>query len=230
MDDDNTNSSHVESALEIFNLLKKIQKSRQLIELSFESPPQQYLTSLLSVQRDEKTLIFDEPNPQLSSKLTESVKEVQFSLKLGQLPVKFKTILSLKQNDSNKLLTPFPKTIYYPQHRQCYRFRTEFINDIKATIFLSSAKRLSCKLLNISLKGICLSFPYSFAKIFQINQYIDDIYIQLPQQNGFSISAKVMNSREVNNYNNIAVGFEILEQKSNIEKIIQRFIFRTENL
>ena len=58
---------------------------------------------------------------------------------------------------------------------------------------------------------------------------IDDIYIELPNQSGFSISAKIQNTRTVKNYSNIAVGLQIQQQKSNIEKVIQQFIFRTEN-
>lgn len=126
--------------------------------------------------------------------------------------------------------TYFPDEIYYPQNRNYYRFSIEYIKDIRATVFLSSTTRLPCELLNISLDGICLRFPYSYAKLFQVNQLIDDIYIELPNQNGFSISAKVQNARTVKNYSNIAVGLQIQQQKPNIEKVIQQFIFRTENV
>ncbi len=225
-------SAHIKNSLEIYNLLKKIQKSRQLITFSNESTHQQYLTALLEVHHNDKKLIFDEPNPQPDTKLIESKNEAHFSLKLDQLPVKFKTTVSLSNSEekNSELLAAFPQQIYYPQNRKYYRFRTDFIDDIAITIFLSSTKRLACKLVNISLKGICLRFPYSFANLFQINRLIDDIYIKLPEQNEFSISAKVNNLRIVNNHNNIAVGLEILGQKSSIEKIIQQFIFRRENI
>jgi len=230
-DDNSENKALITGLLESYNLLKKIQKSKQLISISFESLPQHCLTSLLEVHYDTKVLIFDEPNPSLSPKLIASKDEAEFSLKLEGLPVKFKTkfILNLN-NEISDLYSPFPESIYYPQNRQYHRFRTEFIDDIEIKIYFTATKQLSCKLVNISLNGLCLQLPYSFASLFQIKQIIDDIYIQLPKQNGFSISAKIQNARIENNYSHILLGLQIHEQKSNIEKTIQQFIFRTENL
>jgi c-di-GMP-binding flagellar brake protein YcgR len=225
------NNALIKDKLEIFNLLKNIQKSKQLIALSFESLPQYCLTSLLDVHHDAKILMFDEPNPQLSDKLAKTKNEATLSLKLDNLPVLFKTELISKDFDklNNDLCAHFPKEIYYPQNRHYYRFSTENINEINTTVFLSSAKKLPGQLINISLNGLCLRLPYSFAAMFQIGQYIDDIYIELPNQSGFSISAKVQNSRIENNYNNIALGLQIYQPKTSIEKIIQQFIFCNEN-
>ena len=189
--------------------------------------PQYCLTSLLEVHHDTKILIFDEPNPQPSSKLTNTKSKAKFTLKLARLPIVFETKII---SNNIELKTNFPNEIYYPQNRSYYRFSTEYINDIKTTVFLSSTTRLPCELLNISLNGICLRLPYSYAKLFQINQLIDDIYIELPNQSGFSISAKVQNARTVKNYSNIAVGLRIHQQKPSIEKVIQQFIFQTENV
>jgi len=227
-----SNHAQVINTLEIYNLLKNIQKSKQLISLSFKSLPQLCLTSLLDVQQDNKILIFDEPNPALTSTQIEKRNEVEFSLKLEKLPIIFKTrfILNKTEKNTDELRAYFPKEIYYPQNRCYYRFRTEFIDDINITIFLSSTVRLSSQLLNISLNGLCLCLPYSLAGKFKLNQLIEDIYIQLPEQPGFSVSAKIKNSRTENNYANIALGLEIQQPKPCIEKTIQQFIFRTENI
>jgi len=227
----NNSDALIKDKLEIFNLLKNIQKSRQLIALSFDSLPQHCLTSLLEVHHDTKILMFDETNPQLSDKLTETKREATFSLKLDKLPVLFKSELIPKNSGkpSNELYTHFPKEMYFPQNRHYYRFSTENINEITTTLFLSSTKRLSGQLVNISINGLCLRLPYSFAAMFQVDQYIDDIYIELPNQNAFSISAKVQNTRIENNYNNIALGLQIEQHKMTIEKTIQQFIFRSEN-
>ena len=225
-------SALIKNTLDIYNLLKQVQKSKQLISLSFESLPQHCLTSLLDVHYDAKVLIFDEPNPELSPKLIETKNEAKFSLKLNHLPIKFKSsfISSNVRNKNNDLYTLFPEEIYYPQNRDYYRFKTEFIDDIKTTIFFSSSKRLPCQLINISLNGICLRFPYSLASMFQINKVINDIYIELPNRQGFSISAKIQNTRIENNYSNITVGLQIQRHKPSIEKTIQQFIFRSENV
>jgi len=225
------NSTLVKTPLETYNLLKRIQKSKQLIALSFKALPKHSLTSLLEVHHDTKVLIFDEPNPALSSKLISSKDEAEFSLKLDGLPVKFNAKFILNNNkEVSDLYTPFPEEIYYPQNRKFHRFRTEFIDDVSAKIYLSSTRQLSCLLINISLNGLCLRLPYSFASMFHLNQLIDDIYIQLPNQKGFSISANIQNARIENNYSHIALGLQIRERKSNIEKTIQKFIFRTENI
>ena len=228
----NKKSEFVTDTLEIYNLLKNIQKSRQLISISFDSLPQHCLTSLLEVHHDTKVLVFDEPHPQLSSSLIKTKSNAEFSLKLDKLPINFKTkfILNNTKNSFNDLYTPFPDKIHYPQKRSYYRFRTEFIENIDATIFLSSNRKLPCQLINISLNGFCLRIPYSFASMFQIEQLIDDIYIQLPEQSGFSISATIKNTRIENNYTNLALGLEIHHQKPSTEKVIQQFIFRTENI
>ncbi len=225
------NTAYIKNPIEIYNLLKNIQKSRQIIAVSFGSNYPQSLTSLLEVNHNKKTLLLDEPNPALNSKLMALANNAQFSLKYEQLPVSFTTSLSLLNTDTDSSLrAPFPTEIYYPQNRKFYRFSTDFVKDIDTTIFLSSEKRLTCKLMNISLNGLNLQLPYAFAKAFQSKQVINDIYIQLPKQTGFSVSAKIKNSRIVNNYNNISLGLEILEQNPAIEKSIQQFIYRSENI
>ena len=225
----NKQSALITSPLEIYNLLKNIEKSKQLIGISFESLPKHCLTSLLEVRHDTKVLIFDEPHPQLSSTLMATKKEATFSLTLEKLPIKFKTNFILdnnKENNFNDLYTPFPEEIHYPQKRRYYRFCTQLIDEIEATIFFSSKRKLPCKLINISLNGFCLHIPFSLASMFQINQQIDDIYIQLPEQNAFSISASIKNARIENSYTHVALGLEIQQQKPSIEKVIQQFIFR----
>ncbi len=225
------NHTFIKSSLEIYNLLKTIQKSRQLISLSFESLPKYCLTSLLEVHHETQVLIFDEPYPALTDKLVAAKDEAEFSLKLNGLPVNFKSrFISNKKKSSSDLYVPFPDEIYYPQNRQYHRFRTEFIDSISAKIYLSKTRQLSCSLINISLNGLCLRLPYSFASMFQLNQTIDDIYIELPKLKGFSIAAKIKNARIENNYSHITLGLEINERKANIEKVIQQFIFRTENI
>jgi len=216
----------VKNSLDIFNLLKKIQKSKQLIELSFESLPQYSLTSLLEVDHKQKTLVFDEPNPLPSTQLTNKKTNVKFELKLEQLPIIFETKIISTEGE---LYTNFPREIYYPQNRHYFRLSTESL-DVRATVFLSSTTRLPCELINISLNGICLRFPYSYASLFQANKVVNDIYIELPNQNGFSVSAKIQNSRIVKNYANIDIGLQVLQQKPKIEKVIQQFIFRTESI
>lgn len=226
----NNNNALIKDKLEIYNLLKNIQKSRQLISLSFDSLPQHCLTSLLEVNHDARVLAFDEPNPSLSEKLAKSKHEVTLSLKLDSIPVLFKTglIFNHCKNLNSSLCSHFPEEIYYPQNRHYYRFNTENINKINSTVYLSATKKLPCQLINISLHGLCLRLPYSFAAMFQVKQYIDDIYIELPNQNGFSVSAKVQNTRIENNYNYIALGLQIDQQKMTIEKTIQQFIFQNE--
>lgn len=227
----NENNDLIKDKIEIYNLLKNIQKSNQLISLSFESLPQYGITSLLEVHHDSEILIFDEPNPQLSSKLTSVKNEAIFSLKLSNVAILFSSELIINNTKTgiNELYTHYPKEIYYPQNRSYYRFNTENINEINTTVYLSAAKRIPVQLIDISLNGLCLRLPYSFASMFQVNHYINDIYIELPDHNGFSVSAKVQNTRIENNYNNITLGLEVQQQKAIVEKTIQQFIFRNEN-
>lgn len=228
----NQNNAALTNKLEIFSLLKRVHNSKQLISLSFQSLPHHCLTSLLDIHQDAKVLVFDEPNPEISSKLIETKKEAEFSLKLEQLPLSFKAdiITTQQHNNRNRLFTHFPKEMFYTQKRFYYRFRTEFIDDINATVFLSSQHRLPCELINISLTGLCIRLPYSFASIFKINQLMDDIYIQLPGEDSFSVSAIIQNTRIENNYSNIALGLMIQNQQPRIEKTIQRFIYRADHL
>ena len=222
----------ITSPLELLSLLKRIQKSKQLISVTFDSYQQPLLTSLLEVNFHTKTLIFDEPNPLPEQKILATKNEAEFSLKLEKLPIKFKAkfILNNATDSLNDLYTSFPKEIYYPQNRSFYRFRTESIENISATIFLSSKKRIPCQLINISLNGLCLRIPYSLASIFKIYKIINDIHIQLPEQSGFSISAEIKNMQIVNNYTNMDIGLQIQEQTDTVEKIIQQFIFRSESI
>lgn len=225
-------SASIKNDLDIFNLLKNIQKSKQLISLSFDALPQHCITSLLDVHYDAKVLKFDEPNPELSPRIIETKKHAYFSLKLEQLPVKFKSTLILgnSRNKNNDLYTLFPDEIYYPQNRNFYRLSTEYFDNINTTIFVSPTKRIPCQLINISLTGLCLRLPFSFASMFQVNKLINDIYIELPNQKGFSIAAKIQNTRVKNNYANIDIGLQIQQHKPFIEKTIQQFIFRSGNI
>ena len=66
--------------------------------------------------------------------------------------------------------------------------------------------------------------------MFKINKFINDIHIQLPEQSGFSISAKIKNMQIVNNYANMDIGLQIQDQTTTVEKVIQQFIFRSESI
>ena len=225
-------NARIKNQLDIFNLLKNIQKSKQLISLSFEGLPQYCLTTLLDVHYDARVLKFDEPNPELHPKILEQKTHADFSLKYDHLPVRFRTALIAgnSRNKNNDLYTLFPDEIYYPQQRNFYRLSTEFLTEVSTTIFLSASQRIPCQLINISLTGLCIRLPFAFAPLFQVNTFIDDIYIELPNQKGFSVSAKILNSRVVNHYSNIDIGLEITHHKPAIEKTIQQFIFRADSI
>lgn len=217
----------IKDELEVFNLLKSIQKSRQLISISFESLPEYCLTLLLDVHKGAGILVFDESNPKVTPKLIENKKEAEFSLKLEQLPVKFKSELIVNKNKPDALYAHFPKEIYYPQNRRNYRYRTEFMDNIQTTIFLSAQKKLSCVLVNISTSGLCLRFPYSATNKFHVNHLIDDIHIKFPDSKGFSVSAKVQFKRYEHSSANVALGLQINHENASTEKAIQKFIFHT---
>lgn len=223
----NSENAFITSSLDILSLLNRIHKSRQLISITFDALPQHCLTSLLEVNHDSKILVFDEPNPAISSKLIATKKTAKFSLKLEQLDINFSTRLS--GSDNMNLCTSFPEKIFYPQNRQYYRFKTESIDDINITIFFSATRKLECQLLNISLAGLCIRIPYSFASIFNKYQMLDDIYIQLPNGENFSVSATIQNARIEKSFSSIAVGLKINQQLARNEKTIQQFIFRAEN-
>ncbi len=224
------NNELVKSPLQIYNLLKNILKSRQMIDVSFAGLPQYCLTSLLEVDNERKVLHFDEPNPLPDYKLLENKTEARFSLRLERLPVIFKSRITCSNQKAteNDLFVHFPEEIYYPQKRFFYRFDTSWISDIEATIYLANNKKIPAKLENISLNGMCLRLPYAFASLFQPGRRIEDLYIELPGQKGFSITTRVINTRIENNYHDIMLGLEIEEQKNSIEKTIQQFILRTE--
>lgn len=223
--------AYLHDPIEIYNLLKNIQKSRQQIGMTVDTSSTQSLTSLINVDMQAKILLFDEPNPGLEIERNNFTKKCKFSFKFDQLPVEFNTTISRKQqNTSNELLAPFPDEIYYPQQRQYYRFKTEHIDEINTTIFFSSEIRLACKLINLSINGLKLQLPYGFARAVQPEQRLKDIYIELPDEKGFSVSAKVKNARRVNNYNDIEIGLEMLHAEPVIEKRIQQFIYRSDNL
>ena len=226
------NSASIKDALEKLSLLNTIQKSNQLISLSFTSLPQHCLTSLLEVNHKQNLLLFDEPNITLNEKLLESKGEACFALKINNLPIIFKSKIKKphKNNKENHFITFFPEEIHYPQYREHYRFQIKPNKKVSAKIFLSQTKQLSVHIINISLNGLRIQLPYSLASMFQNNQLIDDIFIELPNEKGFSVSTKIKNTRIENNYSNITLGLQILQQRQNIEKTIQRFIFREKNM
>ena len=226
------NSVSIKDTLEKLSLLNTIQKSNQLISLSFTSLPQHCLTSLLEVNNKENILLFDEPNIVVSQKTLESKGEAYFALKINNLPITFKSkIKNLHKNiKENHFITFFPEEIHYPQYRESYRFQIKSNKEVSAKIFLSQTKQLSVQLINISLNGLRIQLPYSLASMFKKDQLIDDIFIELPNEKGFSVSTKIKNARIENNYNNITLGLQILQQRQNIEKTIQRFIFREKKI
>ncbi len=211
----------------IYTLLKNILKSRQLIDVSFPGLPQYCLTTLLAVDYDSKIIQFDQPNPQPDRKLLVSKQEARFSLKLDGLPVIFRSKIATSiMQDGDDLHVHFPQEVFYPQQRFYYRFNTSWMSDIEATIYLAANKKIPCRLDNISINGLCLRLPYAFAALFPKGKQVDDIYISLPGQQGFSVMAKVINTRIENSYQDIVLGLQIYQQKQRTEKTIQQFILR----
>ena len=222
----NTMTKHtIKNKLEIFNLLKNIQKSRQIISVSFDSLPHHCITLLLDIHHGAKILVFDETNPKISQKLIENKSHAEFSLKLDNLPIKFKSKLISNNYKPDHLYAHFPEEMYYPQNRNSFRYKTEFLNGANASIQLKPGKQLDCTLVNISVHGLCLRFAHKDAPLFLISNLIKDIHIKLPHTNDFTIAAKVQFKRYETSNANMTLGLHIHEQHPSIEKTIQQFIF-----
>lgn len=222
----NANTKHtIKKKLEIFNLLKNIQKSRQNISVSFESLPNHCITLLLDIHHGAKILVFDETNPKISQKLLENKSHAEFSLKLDNLPIKFKSKLISNKYKPEHLYAYFPEEVYYPQNRNSFRYSTEYLNGANASINLSPNKQLSCTLVNISVHGLCLRFANKDAPLYQVSHLIKDIHIQLPHTGDFTITAKVQFKRYETSNAKMTLGLHIHDQQPRIEKAIQQFIF-----
>lgn len=215
--------------LEIFNLLKRIQKSKCFISLSLPALPQCGLTTLLDIHHDAQVLVFDEANPSIHAQTLNAKKELECSLKLEQLPVIF-TAKFLEHKKNNLIYTHFPGSIYYPQNRRHYRLHAKADKSINATIFLSPTKKLNAEVINISLEGICVRLPFAFAKFFSLTQIIEDIYIELSEKNDFSVSACIKSLSIEKSYQHILIGLQFDQHNTRIEKIIQQYIFKTDNI
>lgn len=215
----------IKKELEIFNLLKNIQKSRQIISVSFDGLPNHCITLLLDIHHGANILVFDETNPALPPRLIENKGHAEFSLKLNNVPVKFKSKLLSNKNKPELLYAHFPKEIYYPQNRNNFRYKTEFMDGVDAVINLDSNKKLDCTLINISANGLCIRFAHKDSTLFQVSNLINDIRIKLPHGNGFSVVAKVQFKRYETSSANTILGLHIENQQSSTEKAIQQFIF-----
>lgn len=215
----------LKNKLEIFNLLKNIQKSRQLISISFDGLPNHCITILLDIHNRANILVFDESNPKLSTRLIENKGNAVFSLKLDNLPVNFSCQLLTNQNKPGQLYAHFPNEIYYPQNRNSFRYRTEFLDGVNAVINLSTNKQLDCTLVNISVNGLCIRLAHKDAPSFKVNNLINEIRVKLSDASDFTVAAKIQFTRYESSSSHMTLGLHIHNQKRNIEKTIQQFIY-----
>lgn len=227
------NSNYIiHSRMEILYILRAIQHKNEFVTAYFNQGNDFILTSLLDVDGDTGSLIFDfGANEALNQRALASDKII---LATSQDHVKVQFVVDgLKQVEylgRPAFKSGLPSELLKLQRREYYRLAAPMANPIKCSMTKPDGGKLEATIADISLGGIAIT-NYQGRITFEIGDKFSDCRIALPDIGTVTTDIEIRNEYEVTLKNGAKVqraGCLFINLTASKQAMIQRYIIKLE--
>ncbi len=195
----------IRNSADIMRKLTLMWKQGCLISAHFGETKESFITAITDVNKEKQTLTLDcAPKDYLNKKLLEA-DEVIFNSVVSGIQVQFshKSIVTTSIKGSAAFLLSIPETLYWFERRKFYRVRSPLSNPALCTIKIpvtldnqETIKELTLKVQDLSISGLCLQIEAEdLTDDFQINNTLDNCFIELPEIGHFYIALRIRHQR-----------------------------------
>ncbi|MCF7970343.1 MAG: flagellar brake protein [Methylococcaceae bacterium] len=222
---------------EIIRKLTLMWKQGCLITAHFGEAKESFITVITDVNKKKQTLTLDCASKNYLNEQFLTASEVTFNSVISGIQVQFshKHITTTNLKGIAAFLLSIPDTLYWFERRKFYRIRSPMskpaLCTIKVNISLDDqeeTKELNLKIHDISISGLCLQIePEDLSDDLQINNTLDNCFIELPEIGDFYNAIEIRNQRSLipdRPDKTQLIGVQLIKPLPAIEAKIQRYM------
>lgn len=215
----------------VFALNDLIQRG-ELVTVSFNGGADLILTTLLSVDQDDDTLVFDWGGSEsVNRKLLQSGRNI-FIAKPDGIKVQFVTERADETvfGDKKAFVTDLPEKLVRLQRREYYRVATPVGHPLLCRVPAQDGEPVSLPIHDLSVGGIGLTL-HQATKLFEAGTALPEISVQLPEQGEVRCAAQARHVTPVDTlaaHPIIRVGLRLEKPPHVMQARIQRYIVELE--
>jgi c-di-GMP-binding flagellar brake protein YcgR len=220
----------IHSRMEIVYILRAIQHKNELVTAYFNQGQDFLLTSIVDVDPDHGTVIFDYgANELLNKRILESDKIILVTTQ-DKVKVQFVTghMQEIEYLGRPAFRAHLPDELLKLQRREYYRLATPVINPIKCSITRPGNDKIEVPIADISLGGIAITH-YQGKLQFELGDCFKACRIVLPDIGTVTTDIEIRNEQEItmkNGAKNHRAGCMFINLHSSQQAMIQRYIIK----
>ncbi len=220
----------IHSRMEIIYILRALQHKNELVTAYFNQGQDFLLTSIIDVDSDNGTVIFDYgANELLNKRILESDKII---LVTTQDRVKVQFVAGRMQQIEHfgrpAFRASLPGELLKLQRREYYRLATPVINPIKCSMAKQDKGRIDAIIADISLGGIAITHYRELMQL-EIGDSFSACRIILPDMGTVTTDIEIRNEQEITMKNGSKIhraGCMFMNLHSSQQAMIQRYIIK----
>lgn len=223
--------------LDILFILRSMHKRGCMATAYFNHGKSFFLTWIISIGRDEKSIILDLGSDKETNREALKADRLILSANLDSVKIQF-ALNGLRETTYEgepAFLATIPDKLLRLQRREYFRLETSLTNPVRCEVFPTgedgSAQAMNLVLLDISGGGLSLMAPSEAADYFKTGTLLSNCRLQIPEESVIQVnlcvrSAFSMMSRKGSEY--FRVGCEYINLSGARLNMIQRYITKVE--
>lgn len=226
----------IDNRLEIAAVLLGLVQQRSIISAYPRNAKSFMLTTLLAVNAEAGTLVFDRSPDEAGNQRALAAERVAFSALLDKIKVQFESgPLSAIQHDGYAAFSaPFPERMLRLQRREYFRLITPVSQSVTCQIPVpldqGGVKTYEARVLDISGGGLGVLVPPRGLSV-STNMEFGDCSLVLPEFGPITAQLQIRNVFQVTNRNGVTMtraGCQFVQLPRGAEQTIQRYILKIE--
>ena len=225
------------SRSEIIFVLRAVLQKGSMITVYFDQGQSFLLTSLLDVDAEKGSLLFDMGSNEEMNRKASKADRLLFTTSLDKVKVQFslKHLEQVQHAGRPAFRSAIPETVLRLQRREYYRLSTPIANPIRCALQIQgedgTREQADPPLLDISGGGVGLMVDTARADSFKVGTVFTDCRMMLPEEGALVATLIVRNAFDVttktgNHY--LRVGCEFVDLPGTRLTMVQRYITRIE--
>jgi c-di-GMP-binding flagellar brake protein YcgR len=222
------------SQAEIRSQLLNLAKKPDIITAYFDDGRSFILTAVLGIVRERNLVVLDVGPDDATTRRAIAARKLVCSTRNNGIPIRFscENMQSAKYQGKPAIAAPIPTSLYRQQRREFFRVQTPRINAPTCEIPLEEGGRLTLKVADLSVGGLCL---IDQDEVFQTNilEHYNGCILTLPEYGELTVDLQIRNKALFYSGNaqpvpRYGAAFENLSNSDSL--YLQRYIYQLQAL
>lgn len=225
------------TSLDILFILRSLVKRGCMATVYFNHGKSFFLTWIVAVGKDEKSLILDVGSDQTTNREALKADRLIVTASLDSVKIQFALngVRDFTYENQPAFLASLPERVLRLQRREYFRLETSLTNPVRCQVPVTgkdgAATSLDLTLLDISGGGLSLMAPPNTTDYFQVGTIFSDCRLQIPEESVILVSLCIRSAFRVvsrGGQEYFRIGCEYMNLPGARLNMIQRYITRIE--